>query len=108
MQVNTYVILGVRVPYEKGDDAYAKYEKFYDDAYHPRQAGMVVLFDGMNGGYIIIGHVLAVTDNGQHFDDPIAIDPPKPKLLESIKAELKAHFNLENQEIKYWVVSHYR
>lgn len=105
-QVNTYVILGVRLPYV--NDTYEKYEKYMDDAFNPRQQGLVVLYDGRDGRYIIIGHVVAVTDEGGSFDDVIEIEPPKEKLLKSIAAEIKAHFGLENQKIKYYVTSLYR
>ncbi len=109
-QVNTYVILGVKLPYPKGggDEEYKKYEKYMDDAFEPRQRGLVVLFDGRDGRYVIIGHVMAVTDEGGSFDDVIELAPPTDKLLKSIAKEIKAHFGLENQQIKYWVTSLYR
>ena len=105
-QVNTYVILGTKLLYDNND--YEKYEKYYDSPHEPRQQGLVVLYDGMNGEYIIIGHVLAVTNESSFFEKPIEINPPSEKLIKSISTELRQHFSLIDPKIKVWVVSHYR
>jgi len=106
VQCNTYVILGIQREFESG--TYERYEPFMDSAFKPRQAGLVVLADGMNGDYTIIGHVLAVSDNHQGLDGVVALDIPPKKLVKSIKEEIMQHFGIECDELQHIVVSHYR
>lgn len=114
VQVNTYLILGAKVPYPTGksdaeqDAMHAKYEKFYDSAFEPRERGLVVLFDGMNGEYVVAGQVYAVTVEGGHFEAPIEVAVPDERAVKSVERELKAHLGIEGQKIQFWLVSHHR
>ena len=109
-QANTYVVVGVKLPFPKGEEgetAFQKYEAWMDSAYEPKKSGMVVLFDGRNGEYIIAGHVLDSTPNWEGFDEPVDLSKAE-KITNDVKRDLKAHFNITDIEVKTWVVTHYR
>lgn len=110
VQCNTYVIVGTKLPFPEltdSDPTYHKYEKWCDSAYKPRKKGMVCLFDGMNGEYIVLGHVVASTGNWEPFEKPISASVSK-EVRESVKEELTRLFGLVNPTVKTWIVSHYR
>ncbi len=112
---NTYVIIGVQVPYDekfKGDDNYEKYEDYHDscnDGIHHHN-GLCMLSDGMSGKYVVIGKVLKKTENHRGFyDGPIDLceidaDGEERKYVGSL---IKAQFGID-KEPTVLVVSHYR
>ena len=60
---NTYLMIGVKLPYDdkwKGEDNYEKFEDYHDSSsggiHHHN--GLCMLSDGMSGEYVIIGKVL--------------------------------------------------
>lgn len=111
VQANTYIVLGAKFDYSqiKGNGDFENMlEPYMDSAFEPREDGMVCLYDNMNGDYIILGHVLAVSEEGQHLAEPVCIEPPSPECKASIAGEITAILPLGCPEIKTWVVSHYR
>lgn len=112
-QCNHYVILGASLPFlkgDEGDDQYEKFENFMDSAYKPKKSGLLCLYDGMNGEYILVGHVLASTKESGGFDRLMCMDAPDSELVEQIVDEIKTHFDIEvkKSDIKTYVTSHYR
>jgi len=72
--VNTYAMIGVVLPGDTfGDDAYDHLEPYRDSAFDgiKHHDGLCVLYDGMNGSYVAIGKVIAKTEDGQGFEEPI-------------------------------------
>ena len=122
VQVNTYVILGVKLScdwnkpdnfdelsLERQEELECLYEDFYDDAFkgihHHR--GLCMLDDGMNGKYTIIGRVYAKTDEGEYFDKPFSIEVTKDQ-IELVSSLIISNFGIQNPDVKLWIVSHYR
>lgn len=108
-QCNTYVILGVEIPYEKHSDQYDKYEKYMDSAFDEKREGITCLLDGMNGEYIILGHVMAKTEDWAGFNNPIVIpqDLEGYSVYNDTKRDLKDLFGI-TEKLKFIIVSHYR
>lgn len=105
VDVSTYVMFGVLLPYDAAD--YEDCEPYFDDDKLNPRGNVTVLYDGMNGDYIAVGHVVAKTDDDQHFDEPIEL-PARPgrtwqKDVQTAIAELGA----EPKAASWLVVSHY-
>lgn len=119
VQVNTYVIIGYKFEYSefneryKGDPGYDLISNIEDTAFEGinNKNGLTVLFDGMNGEYVIVGHVLEKTREDQHFNKVIEIDSSS-KMSEMVTGLLNLYFKEDDyflqEEIKTYVVSHYR
>lgn len=119
VQVNTYVGVGVLLDYctymknsEDEDAYYEKLEPYMDSAFEGIKSkdGLSVLFDGMNGKYIFVGHLFAKTDNYEHFEEPIKIkeltDLEKDLLASNISKLLDQ--KIDSVSLKPYVISHYR
>jgi hypothetical protein len=113
-QLNTYVLVGVKLPYDHfaGDDADADFEKlepYMDSAYRGihHHNGLCVLFDGMNGKYIAAGRVLAKTGESDGFNSAIDANM-SPELKAEVEALLQKHLKIETPDVRVWVISHYR
>lgn len=111
VQVNTYVLCGVKLPFREceDDNAYEKLETYLDSAFEGihHHNGLCVVDDGMNGNYTFIGRVLAKTKNYEHFYDPVSTDISELE-KELISNLISAQFDIEKPDIKIWVFSHYR
>lgn len=108
-QVNTYVLFGV-----VGEDGYDQCEPYMDDAFKPDvnpKGNVTILFDGMNGEYVAVGHVIAKTGNGAHFEDPVRV-PTSPAIHASADDVQTALRDIGLEPFAYalgWhVISHYR
>lgn len=112
-QVNSYVMYGVVLPYELCKGHYVMLDPYMDSPFKPEvnpKDGLTVLFDGLNGKYVAIGHVVAKTENHQHFDAPIKLPVPYPKdtaltiksLVGSMGIDPEAHL------LRWVILSHYR
>lgn len=74
VQLNTYVMRGVLLPYADMKGRHDVLEPYMDSASDDRvRDGITVLYDGMNGQYVAIGRVIAKTGNHQGFDAPITL-----------------------------------
>lgn len=113
VQVNTYVILGVELPYKPFKDRYDEFEPYMDSAFEgiKNHNGLCVLFDGMDGKYIIVGRVLAKTKNHGHFDGIVNLRElmPSGDALAEIERDIA---NLigdgDKRPARIILVSHYR
>lgn len=96
VQVATYVLYGVILDYKlaqesiEGEDEdvdfYDRCESYMDnsfnvDSINPK-GNVTLLFDGMGGKYIAVGHVIARTEDWQHFYKPISLDGHQDHLAE--------------------------
>lgn len=111
VQVNTYVLCGIKLPFREWEDesAYEKTEPYLDSAFKGvhHHNGLCVVDDGMNGNYTFIGRVLAKTKNYEHFEEPVSTDISGLE-KELIASLISAQFNIEKPEVKVWIFSHYR
>lgn len=111
VQVNTYVLCGVKLPFRECDDdaAFEKLEPYFDSAFKGvhHHNGLCVIDDGMNGNYTFIGRVLAKTQNYEHFNEPVSTDISELE-KELIANLISAQFSIEKPNVKVWVFSHYR
>lgn len=118
-QVNTYVMFGCLLDYDElkaknGGSIWDKIEPYTDNAFKPEfnpQDGLTVLYDGANGEYVAIGHVVAKTENWQGFRKPITLPS-----LDDYEAHADAVADLLiklgvdplDHDCKFLVISHYR
>lgn len=114
VQMNTYCIVGALLPYKpfRDDKWHDKLEPYMDSAFEgiKHHDGLCVLFDGMNGDYVAIGHVIAKTEDSQGFDKPIEVPSGNP-LTEMPELEKKIRALVPNGvevRIGCYVISHYR
>lgn len=106
VQCNTYVMWGALLPYKEFRERYEELEPYMDSAFKAihHHEGLCVLFDGMCGKYVAIGHVIAKSENGEGFPNPIKIDGVVQGDLPSRIATLARC----EVECGYIVLSHYR
>jgi hypothetical protein len=91
--MNTYCLVGALLPYAPFESHgwYDKLEPYMDSPYEgiKHHDGLCVLFDGMNGKYVAIGHVIAKTGNHCGFEEPIEVPsgalPELPNLEQKIR-----------------------
>jgi hypothetical protein len=65
-----YLIRGVSLDYDAWKHLYDDFEPYFSDEYPIK-----VLFDGMNGEFIVVGEVLAKSDKDQPFGFDVLIVP---------------------------------
>jgi len=109
IQANTYIIVGVKLPYPENEEFRNSLDPYKDSAFKgiTHKNGLCALADGMNGNYIIIGKVLHKTENLQAFEEgPIEIKQ-NSNLKQKVQKKLKECFDI-NGEVKTYVISHYR
>lgn len=108
VDVQAFVILGVKLPFSAGgEDAYDRLEPYICGA--PEAKDFQVVYDGMGGNYIIAGKRLAASDQADgHFQDPIEVRGVGPSECAEIEAKIKELFpNQPAQGLSLIVVSHY-
>jgi hypothetical protein len=106
-------MVGALLPYEPFKDwpERDKLEPYYDSAFEGihHHNSLCVLFDGMNGKYVAIGHVIAKTQNWRGFEEPIQVAsgsiPGARKLREAIEAIVPPGVEVK---LGRFVISHYR
>lgn len=133
-QVNTYVLWGLILPYEEvnalpggEDSAYDRAEPYTDSAFdedvNPKNE-VTILFDGMNGKYVAVGHVIAKTRDYGHFHQPVTLRNPsihaspdiplsefglwKAGIGKALEDLGYSYEQVEGREIGWHVISHYR
>lgn len=122
IQTNQYLIYGISVPKKwpsewlkknPGKDWGDTFEPFMDDSAYKKtvkhKEGIFCLYDGMSGGYIIIGKVLQKSQDGELIADggPISIDEPTQEEKQEILVSIRKNFGLTGV-LKHWLVTHYR
>jgi hypothetical protein len=114
-QLNTYVLVGVKLPYDhfsdgsSSDEDFERLEPYMDSAFKgiEHHDGLCVLFDSVNGKYIAAGRVLAKTGESDGFSG--AIDAHmSPALQTEVAALLQQHLQIATPDVRVWVISHYR
>lgn len=116
VQSNTYVLVGVMLPYdhfteEQHEELLPPYR---DSAYKgiEHHNGLCVITDGMSGKYVAIGRVLAKSDdqNGNYgFNEPVDLDnASSPELRNEVEELIYEHFGFEDPSVRDWVFTHYR
>lgn len=115
VQSNTYVMVGVMLPYDElTEQQHNDSEAYQDSAYKGIQHhnGLCVIADGMNGRYVAIGRVLAKTDdqNGNYgIDKPIdGTAAMTPDLHHEVQELLREHFEFKTPDVRVWIFTHYR
>jgi len=123
VQTNQYLIYGVSLPYtfskewekQTGKDFYETFEDFMDDSAFSRQVnhkdGIFCLFDGMSGRYIVIGRVIEKGDDDDPFiavGEPLSFDSMCNGDQQAVKESIERNFGIQEAELKYWLITHYR
>jgi hypothetical protein len=91
-------------------DSYEKYELYCDSPYKGIQMrnGLGVLYDGMNGKYIVIGMILQKSEEGMSIDGPLEIPAYEDGLRLIIADNITKQFEIKSPQVKTWLVTHYR
>lgn len=126
-QTSQFLIWGIQMPYAwhkewekanpgKGgslDSFYTHFEPFITDNAHKKEMpahndGIMCLFDGRDGRYIIIGRILAYASNGCMIgeDEPVVVKPLTELEQELIRNSVKRNFGVEG-EFGFLFVTHY-
>lgn len=116
VQMNTYVMYGLLLPYDKFGDIWDSFEEYHDSAFEGIQhtEGLCMLSDGMCGKYVAVGRVLAKTQNHEGFDAPVDLlahpfMEGTENLLEQIRDMLHPTAGLPaDAQLRHLVISHYR
>jgi len=89
---------------------YVKYEAYCDSPFKGIQMrnGLGVLYDGMNGKYIMIGMVLQKSEEGVPIDGPLEIPAYEDGLRLIIAENITKQFEIKSPQVKTWLVTHYR
>jgi len=108
-QVNTYVIWGLKLPYEQ----YKDLDVNQDNPYEPGFPTPLVLNDGMDGQYVIVGHCIHKTGLDGVIQGIVEIPRDKAERLawqDDVKKFLMVmgHEAPVNQKFHWYVVSHHR
>src|SRR5258708_6468069 len=111
--MTNYCIVGALLPYApfKDDGWYDKLEPYIDalDG-DPKPDDLCCIFDGMNGEFVAIGHVIAKSGEDGAFDVPIKLpETPLPENLAGLREKIIALIPAGvDVEIGRFVISHYR
>ncbi len=120
-QTNQYFMYGIEKPYEwhrewekeTGKEFHATFEEYMHDNAFTRKVehkdGIFCLFDGRDGRYVIIGRVLAKTDDDDPFlgsGKPIVVPDLSDIEREYIEESVFKHFGLKG-EFHFYFVTHY-
>jgi hypothetical protein len=121
-QVNQYFIYGTLLPYKwhreweriTGKNFCDTYEKFMTDNAFTTEIkhidGIMCLFDGRDGKYIIIGRVLKKTDDNNRYmasGKPIEVPLLRPEEEEKVMDSVVKHFGVNDVGFGYYFVTHY-
>lgn len=123
-QLNQYIIWGKNLPYRwhkeweaaNGKDFYNHFESYMSDSAFDskivHKEGIFCLFDGRDGGYIIIGRVMAKCGDHQWLGEKPMDLPvfPTDTEKEFIQSAVERVFGLEccASDFQLWLVTHLR
>lgn len=111
VQVATWLILGIKIPYQDYDypefEKYDKLDILLSNSY-PKKRKWGLLWDGMNGKYILAGKVLAAGDS---MDGIELTEINQPSIIEykEVINWLK-EYDIDSEQklpIKLYLVTHY-
>jgi hypothetical protein len=109
VEATHYIIQGVKIPYISGEDQYAVYEDYmesvspFKETFNSKE--IQVIFDGMNGKYILIGYILAKGIEGKG----IPLTRLKIRNKKLVAALLNDEFDSKilPEEIRVFALTHY-
>ena len=108
VQVNQYLIYGVKLNYKDYESRYEEFEPFMDSAFkndmNPK--GLHCIFDGMNGKYIYIGRCFKKSLDGEHIDS-FEVPEISEDMKEMTRLLVKSELNIEEPMALHFV-THYR
>jgi hypothetical protein len=109
-RMDHYVVLGRRFDMEPFKDKYETLEPFFDNP----PEGMKVIYDGMGGKYVVIGQVIAKSNEYEGFDGfieaPSGIDFTGAMVIHGFIREVLQACELDAQNddgLKTLVFTHY-
>lgn len=111
VSTNQYIFIGVKLPYK--NDTYELYEDYQDNGYKAEikhHNGLAVIYDGMNGKYILVGSILLKSELNRELDVVYQFKELDPVLKEMLAALINTHFpghDVEPVDIGTWFVTHY-
>lgn len=109
VDVQAYVILGVKLPGDAIGDDYDRLEPYMAGG-TPEANGVQIVYDGMSGEYVIVGKVIAASDQTDgHFETPVSVSGDLSIDEHArITAKIKELFpDQPPQPLSVIVVSHY-
>jgi len=105
VQENLYVIWGTKIPYT-GDIDHDALDKYRDDITRVEYPSPLILFDGMNGKYIIAGHCIA-RDPEEPVKCVLPEDFPAIQVMNEVHGALSdIGINMQALEFGWIVVNH--
>lgn len=115
VRTNQYLIQGVKLPYNSHQSRYDDYEPYFDDGRSlviKPYKGLNVIFDGMNGKFIIIGRIIVKAVIDESIAGPIKIPEIDSNTADMIANLINVSFpdpdiNFEAVDIGTWIVTHY-
>jgi hypothetical protein len=116
VRVNHYVLLGVLFPMPalkiEYADLHERLEPFMDSPLTDLIVhidGLCCLYDGMNGDYVAIGKVLAKTEDGGGFQEPVALPMAPSMEWHQLRTKIVNLLPRTHVPLPGWlVISHYR
>lgn len=111
VQSNTYVLVGVKLPFEHFNEDQRESHEDYTDSSRKgihHHNGLCVIGDGMSGEYYFIGRVIAKSID-EHGEGIRPQDISTSAMLDSeVRFLLHEHFGLQDAEVRTWAFTHYR
>lgn len=111
VESNTYVLLGVKLPFEHfNEEQRDQFEPYWDSAFKGIQHhnGLCVVDDGMSGKYYFVGRVLAKSIDERSEGIPITDCTVTATLVAEVAGLLEQHFDLAGPDVRVWAFTHYR
>ncbi|HID9808664.1 TPA: hypothetical protein ACXI3M_006725 [Pseudomonas aeruginosa] len=111
VQSNTYVLVGVKLPFEHFNEDQRESHEAYTDRSRKgihHHNGLCVIDDGMNGEYCFIGRVLAKSIDADGEGLPITECTVPAGLRAEVSDLLVEHFELSEPDVRLWAFTHYR
>ncbi len=109
---NTYVLVGVKLPFEHFNEDQRESHEAYTDSSRKgihHHNGLCVIDDGMSGEYCFIGRVLAKSID-EHCEGicPTDCTVDGTIVVAEVADLLKQHFDLDDPDVRVWAFTHYR
>jgi len=111
---NYYILIGVRYEYIEFNDKFkgVDYGVYCDSAFEgiEHYKGLCVLYDGMNGEYVMVGRVLYKTKNMEDIYGPVNISDRfnNVKYFDIHKDLVAFDRDIKHNDINMYLVGHYR
>jgi len=110
VQVNQYLLFGIKLDYNQYQDDYEKFEPYEDDAFKKDDippGRLLALFDGMCGKYIYVGRCLKKTGNYGHLPNMVLEDLISDEEKEQVRQQLLDELGLGGK-LQLHLITHQR